>query len=302
MPVRQKKRGKIYAASPFDFAKSLDYLRQFPPPALYQAVEENSFMKAFRLEGQTLLASVSSGGDPEQLGLDYEIFSSQRVSNELESALVDRLCSFLSLDDNLGQFYSLAADDPQFQPIVEALFGYHLVKFQSPFEAAVWAILSQRNRMTTARNMFRGLVDRFGYEIKLEGITCRAFPEPQDIAGCNEGDLTFVARNLRRGEFLLDAARAFAMVPPGFLTTAEYPEVESWLRGITGIGPWSASFILLRGLGRSETVPLPDQRFLDAASRVYGAGLTLETSEVLRIAKRYHPWQGYWAHYLRIAA
>jgi DNA-3-methyladenine glycosylase II len=55
-------------------------------------------------------------------------------------------------------------------------------------------------------------------------------------------------------------------------------------------------------LGRSETVPLPDQRFLDAASRVYGAGLTLETSEVLRIAKRYHPWQGYWAHYLRIAA
>ena len=302
MPVTQRRQGKIYAEPPFDFAKSLDYLGQFPPPALYLTVEDNSFIKAFRLQGQTLLASVSSGGDLEQPGLKYELFSSHRVSDELESALVDRLRSFLSLDDDLGQFYSLAADDPQFQPIVHAVFGYHPVKFQSPFEAAVWCILSQRNRGTTARNMFRRLVGRFGYEIELDGVTCRAFPEPQDIAGCNEGDLAFFARNLRRGEFLLDAARAFALVPPDFLTTSEYAEVEAWLRGITGIGPWSASFILLRGLGRSETVPLPDQGLLDAASRVYGAGLTLESSEVLRIAQRYHPWQGYWAHYLRVAA
>ena len=300
MPVSQRKRGKIYATPPFDFAKSLDYLRKFPPPALYQVVGDNSFIKAFRLQGQTLLASVY--GDAEQPGLQYELFSRRQVSGELESDLVDRLDSFLSLGDDLGHFYSLAAEDPQFQPIVQTLFGYHPVKFQSPFEAAVWAILSQRNRMTQARNMFRSLVGRFGYEIELDGITYWAFPEPQDIAGCNEGDLAYVARNLRRGEFLLEAARAFALVPPDFLTNAEYAEAEAWLRGITGIGPWSASFILLRGLGRSETVPLPDQGFLDAASRVYGSGLTLETAEILRIAQRYHPWQGYWAHYLRIGA
>ena len=214
---------------------------------------------------------------------------------------MDRLRSFLSLDDNLEGFYALAAQDPQFQPIAQSLFGYHPVKFQSPFEAAVWAIVSQRNRSIQARNMFCSLMGRFGYEIALDDVTFRAFPEPQDIAGCNEGDLAFVANNLRRGEFLLDAARSFALVPPDFLTTAEFSEVEAWLRGIVGIGPWSASFILLRGLGRSETVPLPDQGFLDAASRAYGAGLTLATSDILRIAQKYHPWQGYWAHYLRIA-
>jgi len=302
MPVTRRKTGKICASPPFDFAKSLDYLRQFPPPALDQAVTDNSFIKAFRIQGQTLLASVSGSADTDRPGVEYELFSSRRVSDELESALEERLCSFLSLDDDLGQFYSLADNDPLFKPIVQALFGYHPVKFQSPFEAAVWAIFSQRNRMTTARNMFRSLVRRFGYEVELEGVTCRAFPEPQDLAGCSEGDLAFVARNLCRGEFLLDAARAFALVPPHFLTTADYTEVDDWLRGIHGIGPWSASFILLRGLGRGETVPLPDQTFLEAAARVYGGGFTLESSEVLRIARRYHQWQGYWAHYLRIGA
>ena len=196
----------------------------------------------------------------------------------------------------------MAEQDLQFWPIVQDLFGYHPVRFQSPFEAAVWAILSQRNRMATARNMYRRLVRRFGYEADLDEITYWAFPEPQDIAGCSEGDVAFVARNLRRGEFLIDAARAFALVPPDFLTNAEYAEVEAWLLGINGIGPWSASFILLRGLGRSQTVPLPDRNMLEAASRLYGEGLTLSAEEVLRIGQKYHPWQGYWAHYLRIAA
>ena len=259
-------------------------------------------IKAFRIQGQTLVTSVcSSGGGPKQ-GLRYVLYSSSEVSEELESAFLERLRSFLSLDDDLSQFYAMAEEDPLFRPIALDLYGYHPVRFQSPFEAAVWAILSQRNRMTTARNMYRRLVRRFGYEVELDGVPCVAFPEPQDIAGCSEGDVAFVARNLRRGEFLIDAARAFSMVPPDFLATAEYPEVEAWLLGIHGIGPWSASFILLRGLGRSETVPLPDRNILEAASRVYGAGVTLTADEVLRIAQRYHPWQGYWAHYLRIGA
>ena len=302
MAVTRRKKGEIRAIAPFDFAKSLDYLRQFPPPALDLAVTDNSFIKAFRIQGQTLLASVFGSPLMDQPGVEYELYSSRRVSDELESALEERLCSFLSLDDDLGQFYSQADGDPQFEPVVQALFGYHPVKFQSPFEAAVWAILSQRNRSTTARNMFRSLVRRFGHQVELAGVTCQAFPEPQDIAGCSEGDLAFVANNLRRGEFLLEAARAFALVPPDFLTTAEYAEVDDWLQGITGIGPWSASFVLLRGLGRAETIPLPDQTFLEAASRVYGAGFTLEIPEVLRIAQTYYPWQGYWAHYLRIGA
>jgi len=245
---------------------------------------------------------IAENSSLDQPHLNYTLFSDKSISRELEYAFTDRLSSMLSLADDLGPFYALAGRDPQFQPIMQSLFGYHPVRFQSGFEAAVWAILSQRNRMATARNMYRNLVRSFGHRAEVDGITCWAFPEPEELAGCSEGDLAMVARNLRRGEFLIDAARAFAMVPPGFLASAEHEEVEEWLRGINGIGPWSASFVLWRGLGRSQTVPLPDRPFLEAASRVYGDGVTLSDAEVLRIARRYHPWQGYWAHYLRIGA
>ncbi len=299
---KKRKSGQVPALPPFDFAKSLDYLRRFPPPALDQAVAADSFVKAFRLQGQTLLCSVSGGGGRSKSAVKYTLFSDREVSGGLESVFRERLRSFLSLDDNLSGFYSLAKEDPQFQPIVEELFGYHPVRFQSPFEAAVWAVLSQRNRMAAARSMYQRLVRRFGHEAELDGVTYLAFPEPQDIAVQSEGDLAFVARNLRRGEFLIDAARAFALVPTDFLAAGEYAEIRAWLLGINGIGPWSAGFILLRGLGRSQNVPLPDRNIVEAASRLYGQGSTLSGEEVLRIARRYHPWQGYWAHYLRVGA
>ena len=302
MLLAERKQGRVLATPPFDFAKSLDYMRQTPPPAMDQVVAEASFIKAFRIMGQTVVASVYSSEDGAQPSLGYTLFSIKNVSCEQEAAFRDRLKSFLSLDDDLEHFYALGKADPCFKPILEDLFGYHPVRFQSPFEAAVWAILSQRNRMATARNMFRSLVRKFGDAAELDGVAFGAFPEPEELAACVEGDLASVAHNLRRGEFLIDAARAFAMVPPDFLDSADYGEVEAWLRGINGIGPWSASFILLRGLGRAQTIPLPDRGFLDAASRVYGEGLTLDASQALRLAQRYHPWQGYWAHYLRIGA
>lgn len=296
------RQGRLEATPPFDFAKSLAYLRAFPPTAMDQAVADDSFIKAFQVQGRTLAARIEGSGSSGQTHLNYTLFSNKPVSNESESAFTHRVSSMLSLADDLRPFYALAEKDPEFQPILRSLFGYHPVRFQSGFEAAVWAILSQRNRMATARNMYRSLVRSFGHKAEVDGITCWAFPEPEELAGRSEGDLTMVARNLRRGEFLIDAARSFAMVPPDFLESAEYEEVEEWLRGINGIGPWSASFVLWRGLGRSQTVPLPDRPFLDAASRIYGGGVTLSDAEVLRIARRYHPWQGYWAHYLRIGA
>jgi DNA-3-methyladenine glycosylase II len=84
-----------------------------------------------------------------------------------------------------------------------------------------------------------------------------------------------------------------------FLREADYDDVYKWLRGIRGIGDWSASFILLRGLGRMEHLPRGEKRVLDAASRVYKRPVTQATLD--HLGERYGPWRGYWAHYLRVA-
>ena len=71
---------------------------------------------------------------------------------------------------------------------------------------------------------------------------------------------------------------------------------------IEGIGTWSAQFILLRGLGRTEHIPLTEKKLLEAASRTYGRGQEITPEDLQRIADKYGLWQGYWAHYLRVAS
>ncbi len=78
--------------------------------------------------------------------------------------------------------------------------------------------------------------------------------------------------------------------------------MEAWLRSIKGIGEWSADFIMVRGLGRMERVPLTEKRLVEAASKVYGLGEELSRDALQRLADKYGQWQGYWAHYLRVAS
>jgi DNA-3-methyladenine glycosylase II len=93
-------------------------------------------------------------------------------------------------------------------------------------------------------------------------------------------------------------SRAFDGVDEAWLRTAPYNEVQNWLLSIKGIGAWSASFILLRSLGRMERLPVDEKWLIQAARRRYGSD-TLESKDVERLAKPYGDHAGYWAHYLR---
>jgi DNA-3-methyladenine glycosylase II len=109
-----------------------------------------------------------------------------------------------------------------------------------------------------------------------------------------------VIRNDRRAEYLIATARAFSEVDDEFLKSAPDEEVEAWLRNIKGIGEWSATFIMVRGLGRMEYIPLTETRLIEAASKVISYGEELSREDLKRLAERYGQWQGYWAHYLRV--
>ncbi len=86
----------------------------------------------------------------------------------------------------------------------------------------------------------------------------------------------------RRGEYILSAAKAFASVTPDFFWSAPDAVLEEWLRGIRGIGPWSARFILLRALDVTKV----------CRRMTYGAGMTLTPQDVERIASEYGRWRG----------
>ena len=295
--------GTANPVAPFDFAKTLKFLRGFPPTLGLRLVVGNCLYKANRLNGHILLFRVSAGGTIQQPSLHWTaILHKSEDPTEVEREALEWLRFFLGWSDDLAEFYQLAQQDPQFAPIAQALYGYHQVKFPSPFEAAVWTIVSQRNQASVARGMYQMLLKDLGHRITKDGFDYWAFPGPEEIAPLEVSDLPTALQPMRRGEYLLDAARAFATADTHFLRRGPLTAVEDWLRRIKGIGPWSARFILLRALGRTHVRPEDDRFVVEAASRIYGEGRRLMASEVGRLATGYGAWRGYWAHYLWLAA
>lgn len=290
--------GILTATQPFDFAQSLRFLGIFTPTQSEQYLGDQTLIKALRINGETIGAKLWEKDGT----LHYELTSKSDIDEVIHQKVYERLRFFLSLDDDLASFYVLADDDPHFQPILQKLYGYHQVKFMSPFENACWAILSQRTPMSQARNIKQRLIERFGDTITIDGNIYPAFPTPEDFGNIDEESLAAMIGNERKATYLASAIQAFRDVDEAFLRYGDYAEVEAFLQSIKGIGEWSASFILIRALGRIEHLKAPEKRLLSAAQKWYGVEAASTSKDVINIASHYGQWQCYWAHYVRAAS
>lgn len=293
--------GQIEPVPPFDFEKSLDFLGLFPPTKNEQTLAARSLTKAMIVNGHPLVFQVKPAGSVENPRLEYRLFSQQPLEPETHEAAINRVTFFLSLNDDLTPFYKLGQSDGAFAPIIERFYGYHQVKFLTPFENACWAVLTQRNRIPLARKMKQALVEKFGAGLQLNGVQYWAFPEPVQLAGISPKVLASVIQHEQKAEYLAAVAEAFSHQSEEFMQTASFDEVNNWLQAIKGIGAWSAAFVLIRGLGRVERVSFIEKPLLKAIAQFYGPAHAISKT-AQRLADRYGPWQGYWAHYLRVAS
>ena len=293
---------RLFPAAPFDLAQSLNFLGTFTPLHGEQDVQDRTLTKAVRTGGQTVGFELRALGTVEAPELACELYADSPLAPEVERAALDRVRFFLSLDDDLRPFYQLAEQDPPFERVVRTLFGYHQVKFLTPFENACWAVLTQRTPPPIARQLKRRLTETFGGSVLTPRGPLWAFPEPADFGEADAPALGELLGNARKGEYLAAVVLAFKNVDEGWLRASPYDEVRAWLLGIRGVGEWSATFVLLRGLGRMEQA-FPSEgsgvfarELLRAAASVYGE---LSFEQLRAVAALFGPWQGYWAHYLR---
>lgn len=293
--------GTLIPTPPFDLAQTLAFLNDFPPLRGEQTIAPEALTKAIIVNGQPLGVQVAAAGTIEEPRLTYTLHARGALDAATIAAVEDRLTFFLGLNDDLRQFYAIGQADPAFAPVIAQLYGYHQIKFPTPFENACWAILTQRTPMAVAARQKAALTARYGGSINVEGAEYVAFPEASALTTAAPDELTGIVGTARRTSYLLSAAEAFAAVDEQWLRTAPWIDVERWLLGIKGIGAWSATFILIRGLGRMEVLPRGETRHSEIVSRLYLAGRPATEADVARLAAPYGEWQGYWAHYLRAA-
>jgi DNA-3-methyladenine glycosylase II len=286
---------RVDARQPFAWSHSLRFICGFPATQNEQLVDGEQLTKAWRVADDTVVTAIRPADGGRALELD--LASTGELTDEVRDAVVDRVSFYLSLDDDLEAFDRAARSDPAFAPVADRLRGYHQVKFASPLENLVWSILAQRNPMSVARENKSRLMTQLNQPVQAFGSTLVPFPALEQLAALSQTDLAEIIRNERKGKYLFGTIQRLIDIDEDYLRHGDYREVRETLLGLPGIGPWSAVFVLIRGLGRMEVVP-QDAEILAATRKVYGAGITED--DLVNLAAPYAPNQGYWAHYLRV--
>lgn len=152
--------------------------------------------------------------------------------------------------------------------------GLRVLLTLDPFEALVWAILGQQVNLAFAYALRRDLI-RLA-DLPVDGGLF-AHPDAARIAALKAEDLLALRFSRRKAEYLLNAAAEVAssrLLLEGRTTATG---LARDLLALRGCGPWTAQYVLMRGFGFRDCVPVGD------------AGLTLALQRWFQLEARPGP-------------
>jgi AraC family transcriptional regulator of adaptative response / DNA-3-methyladenine glycosylase II len=160
---------------------------------------------------------------------------------------VARVRRLLDLDADPSAVTSVLAGDPFLGPIAVQHPGRRVPGTVDGPEIAFRALLGQQVSVAAARTLAARLAEQWGQALdEPHGSLKAAFPSAETLASVRQDELPMPGR---RAEALITLARQLA---GGVLTIdagADRDWTEHRLLDLPGIGPWTASYIRMRGLG-----------------------------------------------------
>ncbi|MEV6907709.1 DNA-3-methyladenine glycosylase 2 family protein [Amycolatopsis sp. NPDC051071] len=283
---------RVPVRGPFDLDQSIRFLTGFPPACRTDAADEPGTLRlAFPAEaGWEHVGAAVRQRSPGSI--EVEIFAGEHLAGEV-AAQVRRI---LSVDiDGVG-YPHVGTTDPVVRRLQQDLPGLRPVLFHSPYEAACWAILSHRTRMTQAATVKRRFAEELGRPVEVGGQVLMSFPAPDAVAGLEVRPgvpevkverLRAVANAAKDG--LLDAA---------YLRAMPVREALRWLQRLPGIGPFSAQLILIRGAGHPDVFPAGEPRLQEAMRIAYDLPLA-PPEELAELSATWRPFRSWVAFALR---
>lgn len=274
---------------PYSFAASVRFLEGFAPAA-YEGRGTGHLHMAFVADGSEEVAGVcvrEEGG-----ALVGEVFG--EADSEVVRGQVERI---LSLDVDGRGFPGVGERDPVVGRLRERYPGLRPVCFYSPYEAAAWALIGHRIRITQAAKIKARMAKELGPSIEIHGEREHAFPGPLRLARL-EG---FPGLFGRKAEYLQHLGReaAAGRFDAAYLRSLPVGEALTELKKLPGIGDFSAELVLLRGAGEPDHLPTNEPRLGRAVALAYGLNGPPATEKLEEIAESWRPYRTWVTLHLR---
>jgi AraC family transcriptional regulator, regulatory protein of adaptative response / DNA-3-methyladenine glycosylase II len=259
-------RTSVAIPQPFDAGWILAFLRARQAPAIET------------IDGHTVTRSIRVNGIPARLGLKI---GDARIAIECSgavdpAALRSMARRMFDLDADVQAFGAHVARDRVLGPLVRLRPGLRVPQFLDPFECVVRAVLGQQVSVRAATTLVNRLAMMFA-----------GFPTPEAVAAAGPERLQTIGLTRARSTTLhgIGVAVATGDVDLEALRLSPGDEAQAALDALPGIGPWTASYIRMRGLGDRDAFPAADLGVLKA--------LRTTPPEAERRSRKWSPWRAY---------
>ena len=214
-------------------------------------------------------------------------------------AAVRQVARIASCDHDGDAFAALGDRDRVLRRLIAAARGLRPPLFASPYEAAVWCLLTHRRSRRQGTVLRNRIAREHGVRFEVAGRELWALPSPARLLAVREvpglpgeqlARIHAVASAALDGK--LDVDRLAAMDP--------YDAMRH-LERIRGIGPFSSALVVVRACGLSDVLPLQEARSRAAVARLYELPEPLGDAEYRRLAESWRPFRTWVAVLARAA-
>jgi DNA-3-methyladenine glycosylase II len=211
-----------------------------------------------------------------------------------------QVARIVSCDHDGEGFAELGRRDPVIGALQHAAPGLRPALFYSPYEAAVWSVISARRARAQGIALRARLNETHGEAFELAGQTVTALPAPSGLAALTDlpglpadriPRLHAVAAAAQRGD--LDVDRLAALGPEA---------AAQAVQELPGIGPFYCQLIVVRACEFVDVLPADEARSRQAVHELYGITTPMTDEEYASFADRWRPYRTWAVVLVRAAA
>lgn len=282
--------GRLSTRAPFHLEATVRVLQR-RPANLVEAWEQGRYRRVLRTSKDLALVEVENRGTIDEPDVRYFLRHGD-PSTGARRRLARTLRKVLGLDVDPVPLQRLVEADRKLRRTALALRGMRPPRFAEWFETFANVVPFQQVSLDAGVAIVGRLVERFGQHVEQSGRRFHAFPTARAVAEARLEALRKCGLSSQKAESLRYLARA---IESGDLAEDKIAGMKTndalrALVELSGIGPWSASLVLLRGLGRLDVFPPGDV----GAARGLGALMHLgPTASLSRRVERFGAYRGY---------
>jgi len=224
----------------------------------------------------------------EGQALELLIHGDDEALSDVE-AVTRQVARVVSADGDGAAYAEVCAADPVLARVHAAAPGFRPSNFYSPYEAAVWSVLSARRQRRQAITLRQRLSARHGATFELAGQTVHALPTPATLARLDRVEglqdvavprLHGIAEAARAGR--LDLDRITSMSPEDAMTE---------LQRLPGIGPFYSALVVIRACGLTDVLSTQEPHTRRAVQSLYALDHEPGDAELTAIAEAWRPFR-----------